>query len=221
MVRVLIGAIIAPILMLVALTIFDPFNDGRRGAGAPSPARPPEPFRVQDGRIVVPKRWRRFVGEGRPRSPTGPSPVATAAASGRATTTAWGADFDRLKRVGVNTVRILVTPRPRDTRQLPRLRRFVALARERGLVVVIGPALTTFVAGGKLLRHTWHRRYRNDSAVWFLVMKDPNCSAARFRGQLPRLVAVAQAARPRSSRRSARRECGRRSWSTHRTTPRT
>lgn len=176
MVRVLIGAIIAPILMLVALTIFDPFNDGDGGRSA-KPSPPAEPFRVQDGRIVSPSGGR-FVVRG-VTIPYGTFAGGDSGGLGARNYDRVGRDFDRLKRVGVNTVRILVTPRPRDTRQLPRLHRVVALARERGLVVVIGPALTTFEAGGKLLRGL-ARRYRNDSAVWFLVMKDPNCSARGF-----------------------------------------
>jgi hypothetical protein len=84
------------------------------------------------------------------------------------------ADLDRLRGLGFNTVRVLVTPRPGDLAQEERVRSVVDQARARGFVVELGTAFTTFAIADEFLAGM-ARRYRRDPYVWLQPMNEPNC----------------------------------------------
>jgi hypothetical protein len=175
LVRVLIGAIVAPVLMLVALTVLD--DGGGDEPPGPPPGTTAEPFRVEAGEIRAPD-GRRFVVKG-VTIPYGTFAGGDAGGLGARNYATVARDFARLRRVGVNTVRILVRPRPGDERQAARLDRVIRLARDRGFVVELGAAFTTLPVAERFLRER-ARRHRTDPWIWFLPMKDPNCAPGDF-----------------------------------------
>jgi hypothetical protein len=166
-VRVLVGAIVAPILMFLALTIF---SEG--SLDEPPPPERAEPFRIVGNRIVRPDGTR-FIVKG-VTVPYGTFAGGDARGLGARNLASARRDFRRLEALGVNTVKILVTPRPRDPAQLSKLRTVVEFARQRGLVVEIGAAFTSFRRASTLARRL-AREYRGDPYVWLQPMNEPNC----------------------------------------------
>ncbi|MGH3995143.1 MAG: glycoside hydrolase family 5 protein, partial [Pseudonocardiaceae bacterium] len=86
------------------------------------------------------------------------------------------ADFDRMRELGINTVKIYVTPsRMLGERARARLDRVVQAARDRDLLVILtgfwGRPHTT----GRWVR-TMARTYRDDAWVWLLPMNEPGCT---------------------------------------------
>ena len=165
--RVLIGALAGGLLAVAGVALFADEN-----LDAPRPAAGPTRFVVEDGRILSPD-GRRFVVKGI-TIPYGTFAGGDRQGLGALNYVMTKADFRRLDGLDVNTVKVLVTPRPRDSAQLPRLRKVVRRARERGFVVQIAPAFTTFREAKPLLQRL-ARTYRRDPYVWLQPMSQPNC----------------------------------------------
>lgn len=166
--RVLIGALIAPLLTFTALVVFGETDEG--DADTPR-AAVRGVFSVEGGRIVAPD-GSRFVVRG-VTVPYGTFAGGRGELADQNFFTAT-ADFKRLKRARVNLVRVLVTPRAGDLDQLSRLWQVVDWARERDLVVQVGAAFTS-EAGAAQLMEAVAGRYRRDPYVWYQPQKDPGC----------------------------------------------
>lgn len=85
-------------------------------------------------------------------------------------------DFERLRKLGVNTVKVYMTPsRMLRRRAQARLDKVVRAARERDLLVI----LTGFWGRPRTTRR-WVREmaetYRDDAWVWLLPMNEPGCT---------------------------------------------
>jgi hypothetical protein len=134
-------------------------------------------FRVDGPRIVDP-RGRAFVVKGvvwAYGTFAGGNGGGTAAKSERAAPR----DLDRLRRLGVNTVRIFTSaPQTGRAGVLRRLDRLVRLARARGLVVEVATAYTNPEDALPWLR-TLARRYRDDPSVWLQPMNEPKCGGGQ------------------------------------------
>jgi hypothetical protein len=83
--------------------------------------------------------------------------------------------FDTLKRLGVNTVRIMTQASNNDPRHKRLLRTVVTWARHRHFVVEIATAYSTAMAALPWLRYLAHT-YKDDPYVWLLPMNEPNCA---------------------------------------------
>ena len=129
-------------------------------------------FHVEDGRIVDPD-GRRFVVKG-VVAVHGAFAGGDEAGFGATNYATAVADLARIKGLGVNLLRLLITPRPGDTAQLDRLYGVVRAARQEGLVVEIGAAFTTFDISNELMGRL-ARRYRDDHYIWLQPMNEPNC----------------------------------------------
>lgn len=85
-------------------------------------------------------------------------------------------DYARMRELGVNTVKIYVTPfRMLDAASQERLDRVVRAAREEGLLVI----LTGFWGQPEPTRRWLHDMatlYRDDPWVWLLPMNEPGCT---------------------------------------------
>jgi Cellulase (glycosyl hydrolase family 5) len=169
--RVLAGAVAAPVLVLIVLAVasIDLTDE------APKPAKPP-PFRVEGNRIVGPG-GHRFVVKG-VTMPYGTFAGGDANGLGTENFGHVKRDLLAVRRLGVNTIKVLVTPRPADRAQMPRLRTVITEARRRGLVVIIGAAFTNFRAARDLARDLAHE-YRGDPYVWLQPLNEPNCPIGR------------------------------------------
>jgi hypothetical protein len=85
-------------------------------------------------------------------------------------------DLRRVRTLGANTVRIMVTPEVgADPAALERLRRAVGWARGAGLVVEL---VNTFAVPGETLPWLGRlaRLFRADPGVWYGPMNEPNCA---------------------------------------------
>ena len=169
--RVLIGAVVAPILTFVVLVVF--FE--HEAADDETPASVPG-FRVSDGRILAPD-GARFVVKG-VTIPYGTFAGGDAKGLGTLNFLTVRSDLRRLRGLGVNTIKILVTPKPGDRDQLSRLRTVVRHARGQGFVVEIGAAFTGFESARDLMREL-ASTYRRDPYVWLQPMNEPNCPIGR------------------------------------------
>ena len=167
-VRVLIGAILAPLLTFLVLVLL------RRGRSR-GPRETAAGHTVPRGgnRIVAPDGTR-FIVKG-VAIPYGTFAGGDTKGLGALNFATVDHDLRRLKGLGVNTIKILVTPRPGDRTQLPRLRTVVGYARRQGFVVEISPAVHQLPAGGGPYRGSFAREYRDDSYVWLQPMNEPNC----------------------------------------------
>ncbi len=85
-------------------------------------------------------------------------------------------DFERLRHLGVNTVKVYVTPhRMLEPEPQARLDRVVRAARDQGLLVI----LTGFWGQLETTRRWLHdmaKSYRDDDWVWLLPMNEPGCT---------------------------------------------
>lgn len=169
--RVLIGAVVAPILTFVVLVVF--FE--HEAADDETPASVPG-FRVSDGRILAPD-GARFVVKG-VTIPYGTFAGGDAKGLGTLNFLTVRSDLRRLRGLGVNTIKILVTPKPGDRDQMSRLRTVVRHARGQGFVVEIGAAFTGFESARDLMREL-ASTYRRDPYVWLQPMNEPNCPIGR------------------------------------------
>ena len=167
LVRVLIGAVLAPLLTFLVLVLF-----GEGDLEDPGKPERATPFHVAGNRIVAPDGTR-FIVKG-VTIPYGTFAGGDAKGLGALNFATVDHDLRRLKGLGVNTVKILVTPRPGDRDQAQKLRTVVGYARRQGFVVEISPAFTTFRRAAALTRQL-AREYRDDSYVWLQPMNEPNC----------------------------------------------
>ena len=168
--HVLVGAVVAPILTFAVLVAF--FGD-EASEDQDDTVRPG--FTVRNGQIMAPDD-RRFVVKG-VVIPYGT--FAGGDANGLGTRNFLNApgDFKRLRGLGVNTIKVLVTPKPEDRSQLSRLRTVVSQAREQGLVVEIGAAFTGSTRARNLMRGL-AAEYADDPYVWLQPMNEPNCAVS-------------------------------------------
>lgn len=83
-------------------------------------------------------------------------------------------DLDRLKALGVNTVRIFV--RPVAGVERTHLKDVVLSARKRGFVVLLSNSYSTLDESLPWLKEL-ARSYRNDPYVWINPMNEPNCNS--------------------------------------------
>lgn len=85
-------------------------------------------------------------------------------------------DYARMRELGVNTVKIYVTPyRMLDAQSQERLDRVVQAARDEGLLVIV----TGFWGRPDTTRRWLHdmaTAYRDDPWVWLLPMNEPGCT---------------------------------------------
>jgi hypothetical protein len=152
------GAVVLVAALMAALVAFG--GEGR--------------FRVEGNRIVAPD-GDRFVMKG-VVAPYGTFAGGDAAGLGRLNERSAPEDFERIARLGANTVKVYVTPDTVDDRAgRERLDEVVQAARDHDLVVLLTGFYADFEETLPWVRRT-AEQYAGDPYVWILPMNEPGCT---------------------------------------------